>query len=474
MDNVIHKDHFQLEMGTAEIPAGQEERGRAERQGEGTAGKCQSAVRLRRPERRQMAMVMQCPDDLVSATHPVRRVAEVVEHLDLSGFCQPIKAREGVAGRDATDPKLLVSLWLYACVRGIGSGRDLARQCQENVVFQWLCGGVSVNHRLLSDFRTAHAEALDQLFTQVIASLVDKGVVKVSRVSQDGVRVRVGAGASSFRREERLEKLLEEAKQHVKELHQQLDSPEAPVRRVTAKQAAARKRAARERQERLEQAIAQLPELKKRQEEAAQRAGQGKCGEKIRKKEPRVSTTDAAARVMKMSNGGYNPAVNVQLATDTESRAIVGVEVSKEGADSAGLSAPMRQQVEERTGGKVEEHLMDGGYLRIEDIEEAHEQGVALFVPPKPARNPEKRGRELDPKPGDSEAMRAWKERMKSEDGKEVYKQRAATSETVNAELRSWRGLGRITVRGLAKARCIALWCALAYNVMHFAKGLLA
>ena len=473
MDNVIHTDDFQLEMGTAEIPAGQEERRRAERQGDGSAGECQSAVRLRRPERRQMAMVMQCPDDLVSATHPVRRVAEVVEHLDVSGFCQPIKAREGVAGRDATDPKLLVSLWLYACVRGIGSGRELARQCQENVAFQWLCGGVSVNHRLLSDFRTDHGEALDRLLTQVIASLVDKDVVKVSRVSQDGVRVRVGAGASSFRREERLEKLLDEAKQHVEELHQRLDSPESPVAAVTAKQAAARKRAGRERQERLEQAIAQLPELKKRQEEAATRAGQGKCGKKIREKEQRVSTTDAEARVMKMPNGGYNPAVNVQLATDTESRAIVGVEVSNEGSDSAGLSAPMRQQVEERTAGKVEEHLLDGGYLRTQDIEEAHEQGVALLVPPKPARNPEKRGRELEPKPGDSEAVRAWKQRMKSAEGKQVYKQRAATSETVNAELRSWRGLGRITVRGLAKARCIALWCALAYNVMHFATVLL-
>ena len=473
MDNIIYSDDFQLEMDATQIPAGQGEKQRAERLGEGSAGQYQSVVRLRTPERRQMAMVVQCPDDLVSATHPVRRVAEVVEHLDLSGFCQPIKAREGVAGRDATDPKLLVSLWLYACVRGIGSGRDLARQCQENVAFQWLCGGVSVNHRLLSDFRTDHAEALDQLFTQVIASLVDKGVVKVSRVSQDGVRVRVGAGASSFRREERLAKLLEEAKQHVEELHQRLDSPESPVAALTAKQAAARKRAAQERQERLEQAIAQLPELKRRQAEAAQRAGQGQSGKKIREKEPRVSTTDAEARVMKMSNGGYNPAVNVQLATESESRAIVGVEVSNEGADSAGLSAPMRQQVEERTGGKVEEHLMDGGYLRIADIEEAHAQGVAVFVPPKPARNPQKRGHELDAKPGDSEGVRAWKERMKSEEGKEVYKQRAATSETVNAELRSWRGLGRITVRGLAKARCIALWCALAYNVMHFATALL-
>jgi transposase len=471
MENVINKDHAQLGMDLGEMPAGPEAGLQAEA---GAARECQPAVRLRKPERRQMAMVVQCPDDLVSPTHPVRRVAEVVEHLGLSGFCQPIKAREGVAGRDATDPKLLVALWLYACVRGIGSGRELARQCQENAAFQWLCGGVSVNHRLLSDFRTDQGEALDELFTQVIASLVDRGVVKVSRVSQDGVRVRVGAGASSFRREERLEKLLEEAKQHLAELHEQVDSPASPLPSVTAKQAAARKRAARERQERLEQAIAQLPELKQRQEEAAQRAGQGKCGEKIRKKEPRVSTTDAEARVMKMSNGGYNPAVNVQLATDTESRAIVGVEVSNEGTDSAGLSAPMRQQVEERTGGEVKEHLLDGGYLRIKDIEEAHQQGVALYVPPKPARNPERRGQELDAKSGDSEAVRAWKERMKSEAGKEVYKQRAAISETVNADLRSWRGLGRMTVRGLAKARCLALWCALAYNVMHFAQALLA
>ena len=164
---------------------------------------------------------------------------------------------------------------------------------------------------------------------------------------------------------------------------------------------------------------------------------------------------------MKMPNGGFNPAVNVQLATDTESRAIVGVEVSNEGTDSVGLSEPMRQQVEQRTGGKVEQHLMDGGYLRTDDIEQAHEQGVELFVPPKPAKNPQNRGRELEPKRGDSEAVLAWKQRMSSEAGKEIYKQRAATSETVNADLRSYRGLGQITVRGLERRnawRCGARW----------------
>lgn len=427
---------------------------------------------MRVPERRQMAMVVECVDDLVSAGHPVRLVMAVVERLDVSRFCEPIKAREGMAGRDATDPRLLVALWLYAAIRGIGSARELARRCEESAPFRWLCGGVGVNHRLLSDFRTDHGGALDELFTQVIASLVDKDVVKVSRVSQDGVRVRVSAGAGSFRREDRLKELLQQAKAHVVELGRQVDSPE--YARQTARQKAARKRAAMEKQQRLEQAIEQLPELKRRQAEAEKRAGQGKHGQKIRERQPRVSTTDAEARRMKMPNGGFNPAVNVQVATDTKSRAIVGVEVTNEGADSVGLSEPMRQQVEQRSGGKVEQQLIDGGYMRIDDIERAHEQSVELFVPPKPAKNPQNRGRELEPKRGDSEAVVEWKQRMASEAGKEIYKERAATSETVNADLRTYRGLGQLTVRGFGKIKCVALWCALAYNVMHFATVLLS
>jgi transposase len=429
-------------------------------------------VRLRKPERRQVAMLIQCPDDLVSTGHPVRLVMAVVERLDLSRFHEPIKARQGQAGRDATDPQLLVALWLYACIRGIGSARELGRRCEDSAAFRWLCGGVSVNHRLLSDFRTDHGAALDGLFTQVIASLVDKDVVHVSRVSQDGVRVRVGAGASSFRREERLQKLLQESRQHVEQLRAQVDSPEYAG--LTARQQAARKRAAVEKLDRLEQAIAQLPELKQKQAEAARRAGQGKRGQQIRERQPRVSTTDAAARVMKMPNGGFNPAVNVQLATDTESRAIMGVEVSNEGSDNAGLSEPMRRQVEQRTGGKVQQQLIDGGYMRSQDIEQAHAHGVELFVPPKPARNADHRDRELEPKRGDSEAVLAWKRRMASEEGKQIYKQRAATSETVNGDLRSYRGLSQFTVRGLNKIRCVALWCALAYNLMHFATALLS
>jgi transposase len=432
----------------------------------------EAAVRLRIPQRCQLGWVAQCVEDLVESDHEVRLVMSVVEKLDVRGFYASIKAREGSAGRDATDPRLLVALWLYACIRGFGSARELERQCEESAPFRWLCGGVTVNHRILSEFRVDHGAALDHLFTQVLASLVDKKVLHVSRVSQDGVRVRVSAGSKSFRRQHRLTELLVKAKQHVELLRKQMDSPEHEA--LNKQQKAARERAAKEKQERLEEALAQLPELQQRQAATEKRAGQGKYGQKVRQRELRVSTTDAEARVMKMPNGGYNPAVNVQLASDTVSRAIVGVEVSNEGSDNAGLSEPMRQQVEQRTGQVVQQHLMDGGYLRNEDLEQAHAAGTELFVPPKPARNPSRRGHELEPKPGDSEAVLDWKKRMASEQGKKLYKLRASTSETINADLRTYRGLSQLTVRGLKKAKCVALWCALAYNVMHFGHQLLS
>src|SRR3984893_5352112 len=140
-------------------------------------GEDKRAVRLRKSERLQLSMEPHCIDDLVGALHPVRTVMAVVEKLEVSGFCEPIRAREGQAGRDATDPRLLVGLWLYGCTRGIGSARELARRSEESTAFRWLCGGVTVNHRLLSDFRVDHGAALDELFTQVIASLVDKTLV---------------------------------------------------------------------------------------------------------------------------------------------------------------------------------------------------------------------------------------------------------------------------------------------------------
>jgi transposase len=427
------------------------------------------AVRLRQPDRAQVEMVIQCPDDLIPADHQARVIWRVCQAQDWSAFCAPLKARQGVCGRDATSPVLLAALWLYAAVRGVGSARELARLCTESKPYRWLCGGVSLNHHTLSDFRVGHGEALDALFTRMIAMLVAKRLVRVHRISQDGTRVRACAGASSFRREERLQNLLAEAAQHVRDLKQLLDDPEKSAG-LSAKQKAARTRAAREREQRIEQAIKQLPELKEKQEKLAKRKSKR---EKKRLKEPRASTTDAQATVMKMANGGFNPAVNVQFATDTQSRAIVGVDVSAEGNDHH-LSEPMRRQVEARTGLNVHEHLIDGGYLVMAEIEDAAAQDVTLYVPPKPPRDPDRAGEEFTPKAAESPVLGDWRQRMGSEAGKEIYKERAATSETVNADLRTHRGMERMPVRGLTKAKCVALWCAMAYNILHFAAALTA
>ncbi|MGI0129558.1 MAG: transposase [Thermoplasmata archaeon] len=300
------------------------------------------------------------------------------------------------------DPMLLIALWLYGSVRGVGSARELARLCTESNPFRWLCGGVSVNHHTLSDFRVDHAQPLDDLFTQVIAVLVDKEVIKPERVSQDGTRTRACAGASSFRGEERLSKLLEQAKAHVQELRKKLDDPEQSAR-MSRRQKAAQERAARERVGQLEAALATLPGVKAQHDSAKERAGNGKYGQKLAKNQPRVSTTDPEARVMKMPDGGFRPAVNVQYATDTQSRAIVGVDVSDSGSDK-GLSEPMRKQVEERTGCKVNDHLMDGGFLVLAEIDRAAESKVTVYAPPPKPRDPAKAGKQYEPKPSDSPA----------------------------------------------------------------------
>jgi hypothetical protein len=325
---------------------------------------------------------------------------------------------------------------------------------------------VTLNYHSLSDFRVGHAAALDELFTQVLAAMVQQGLVKVRRISQDGTRVRACAGASSFRRGQRLEQLLEEAKTHVAALRTLLDDPEKSAG-LSAKKKAAKLRAAKDRQNRVEAALAVLPELAARQQAAIKQAGNGKYAQKLQKNEPRISTTDPEARVMKMPNGGFAPAINVQLAVDTQTRAIVGVEVTNAGSDK-GQAEPMRKQVEDRTELKVREHLIDGGFLVLAEIDRAAEAGVTVFAPPPAPRDPSKTGTQYLPKPSDSPAQAQWRRRMDSESGKAIYKERAATAETVNADLKQHRGLVQMTVRGLVKAKCVALWCALAYNLMHF------
>jgi len=427
-------------------------------------------LRLERPNRQQMCMEPGCLDDRVPEDHPVRMIWEVTGRLDLSGFHSDLKVCSGASGRSAKDPRLLVALWLTAATEGFGSARELERRCQRDDGYKWLCGGVHVNYHTLSDFRTGHGKSLDHLLTQVLAVLMDKDLVKVYRICQDGTRVRACAGAASFRRQERLTKLHERARQHIEELKKQVEAPAAAE--ISARQKAARERGAREREARVKAALGELPKLKAAQEELLKKSSR-KQQETIKtRRQPRASTTDSQAHVMKMPNGGFSPAYNVQLAQDPESRAVVGVDVTNSGVDT-GQSEPMRQQVQERTGQPVGEHVMDGGYVKHDEIDRATAEGVTVYAPPKPPRNKDKRADAYQPRPGDSEAVRQWRQRMGSAEGQAVYRQRGAICETVNGDLKTYRGMDRFLVRGLAKVKCVVLWSVLAYNLMHFAQALL-
>jgi transposase len=424
---------------------------------EGPAG--YRVLRFRTPDRAQTQMVPLTLDDSIPPDHEVRVLWEVADRLDLTAFAAGLKVSEGGSGRSATDVRLLVSLWLYASTQGIGSARELERLCTCHDAYRWLCGGVRVNHHTLSDFRVSHERALDGLLTEVLAMLMDRNLVAVKRISQDGLRVRASAGTSSFRKEERLKALLAEARQQVESLKAQREAPAA--RESTASQKAARQRAARERAERVQQALVALEDVKKIK---------AKHNGKKNDNPPRASTTDPEARKMKMPNGGFNAAYNVQVATDTASRAVVGVAVTNEGTDKA-QSEPMRQQVQERTGQAVEEHLVDGGFVKLEQIERAQQAGVRVYAPPQQSSNG------VDPcqaREADSPEIAAWRQRMASAEGKTIYKMRAATSETVNADLRTYRGVDRFGVRGLGKVRSVVLWSVLAYNLMHFGRALLS
>jgi transposase len=415
--------------------------------------------RVRRPDRRQVLLRPCSLEDLLPPGHQVRTLWAVVERLDLSAFYAPLQARGERPGRAATDPRLLVALWLWAATQGVGSAREVARLCEAHDAYRWLCGGVGVNHHTLSDFRTDHAAALDELFTLVLAMLIERGLVGVRRISQDGLRVRASAGAGSFKREQKLADALAAARAQVEALKCQADEPQNDDR--SERQRAARERAAREREDRVGRALAQMPALK-----AIKEKHNGKKNDQP----PRASLTDAEARKMKMPDGGFRPAYNVQLAADPGSRAIVGVDVSNLGTDQA-QGGPMREQVERRAGGRVEEHLMDGGFIKLEAIDEAERAGVKVYAPPKASKaRPDPHA----PRANDTEATAGWRRRMGTAEAQEVYRLRASTSETVNADLRTYRGLGRFLVRGLPKVRCVALWSALAYNLMHFGAALLS
>lgn len=411
--------------------------------------------RLERPVRNQVELHYSDLEGMLADDHQARMVWNYVEQADVSELYAAVRAVEGHAGRAAIDPRILLALWLYATLDGVGSARALATLCQDSIPYRWICGGVSINHHTLSDFRSQSGAVLDELLTDSVAMLRAKNLVTLNRVAHDGLRVRASAGSGSFHREQTLERCLDEAQAQVEALRQELEEdPGAGDQRRKA----ARERAAKERAERVAEALKQYPDVKKKK--------------KHDKDEARVSTTDPDARKMHMADGGFRPAYNVQLSVDCKSQIIVNANVIQSGSDSGQMETVI-QQIQERHGITPGEGLFDGGFVKKEAIENLSAASPACTIyAPVPA--PKVPGKPEDqPFKEETPHVTAWRKRMETEQAKAIYKERASTVECVNALARN-RGLQQFPVRGLKKVRAVALLFALAHNVMRMASLLRA
>lgn len=412
--------------------------------------------RLRLPRRDQVEYSWTSLDERLDPDSPARTVWAMVGRLDLDAWLADIKAVEGHVGRNATDPRLLMALWVFATLRGVGSARELERLCTDHLAYQWLCGGVSLNYHTLADFRSQGGAKWDALLTQIVATLMAEGLVTMDRVAQDGMRVRADAGKSSFRTGGRLEKLLELAEEQVETLkHLAETNPEE----LTKRQRVARERAARERQERVAEAVRQCEELQRKKAARDQ-------GRKEKTSEARASTTDPDARTIKFSDGGYRPGFNVQFATDTATGVVVGVDVTNAGTDGEEMP-PMLDQLETRYNVVPEEVLVDGGFASLDAIDATERRGCTVYAPVKDAEKQQQAGK--DPyvrKPHDTKHTGAWRERMGQEASRTIYRLRAQTAEWVNALCRN-RGFWQMPVRGLVKCRILATLYAITHNLIH-------
>jgi transposase/ribosomal protein L34 len=397
----------------------------------------------------------------LAADHRARIVWAFVLTLNLDALYAKIKAREGEAGRPAADPRVLLALWLYATIEGIGSARAVDRLTQSDLAYRWLRGGVPLDYHTLADFRAENGEVLDRLLSESLAALMAEGLVQPEEVIIDGTKARAAAGKDSFKTADGLAKAATLAAERVAALKAEVEAdPAAPRRRSQA----ARARAAREAVERAARARGMLDRLEAEKQERAKthKTAEGK------KAEPSASLSDPAALTMRFADGAVRPGWNVQVAATVDHGFIVGIEPTDRRNDT-GLAPPMVEEIERRLAVAPSRIIVDGGVATQDDIVALAERDkpVAVFAPVKPDRHDvtahslhlraTKRARE-------PAALQEWRARMATADGEAVMRKRKRI-ELVNAHIKA-RGLGRLLVRGLAKVRAALYLHALAHNLM--------
>jgi transposase len=418
-----------------------------------------SDARFRSVIREQMSFRGDSLEQLLPLDHPVRAVWAMVCGWNLSLFDSSVKAVAGGAGAPAFDPRVLLTLWIQATLDGCGSARELAGWCESHLVYRWICGDDPVNYHTLADFRSTRESEIDDLLTQTVAAACAAEIATLTRVAQDGMKVRASAGTKSFRRAASLSEHLAEAQAQVAALKSRDGEDDGAASRRAK---AARERAASERVARLTQAQEELAKLTAAN---ARRAADSRTrAASVDPARLKASTTDPEARFMPMPGGGSRPAFNVQLATTTAGGIIVGVRVVNAGVDH-GQAEPMVTHIETRTGQRPRDFLIDGGFTSRATVETLAKADVTAYAPLKDIPKAIAVGRDpFAARRRDPPEVAAWRARMGTDEAKTIYRLRGQTAEWVNAQCRN-RGLQQFRLRGLKKVTLEVTWHALTHNV---------
>jgi transposase len=419
-----------------------------------------SFFKLKTSVRTQYEFYSRCLDELVPEDHKVRQVWDFVSNMDLSACFLDIYTFRDYVGRSKIDPKILLTLWIYSILDGNSSSRKLEELCLNHDVYKWICGGVSVSRTTLAEFRSINPRKFDDLLTKCLAVMVKHNLLSDSDFSQDGTRVKANAGYNSFRSEDSLKDLEAQVAKYIDELKDEEKSSDNPYEK---RKLAEKLRRADEKKNRIKAALENIEEARCAKIINGTRNNNKPTEEDLVK--VRASTTDPDVRKMKMGDGGFRLAYNVQFGTGLDSRVIYGVEVVK--TNDPGTPPRLMNQVQERLKKLnivegLKNWIADSAYSSKIDIKTAANlfPKCFYFAPAKPQKG-------IDPKvhlKTDCDDLRAWRDSIGSDYVKEIYKKRCSTAEFSNMHVKN-QALKEFSVRGLVKVRGMAVLHAIAQNI---------
>jgi transposase len=421
-----------------------------------------SHLKLNGPIRHQLEMHLNTLDMLLPRDHKARDIWEFVDKMDTSPCFVNVKTFFGHVGRSATSPKILFALWLYSILDGNTSARKLEELCKNHNVYKWLAGSAPINRTMLAEFRSLDPMNFEDLLTSCLAVMLQAGLITDTDFAQDGTRIKANAGFNSYRREDSLQKLKEEIKEYLKQLEiENTACTNALEKRAKAKEA----RIATERLNRVEDALKSLEKARVSREENGIKNREVPTEEEL--KNVRASTTDPDARKMKMGEGGYRLAYNVQFATGLDSRVIFGVDVvtTADQGTAPRMMSMVHSRLRKLDMSPPENWIGDAAYSAKADVNE-----IAEFFPDCNYYAPPKVKKGIDPKKhlkGDSEAIKKWRDMIDSEETEALYKHRCSTAEFSNAQVKN-RGLREFSARGLFKVKGMAILHAIAQNISRY------